>query len=81
MEALDRMPDSAVTDALAELAPDFRYAVYLADVEGFVQGDRRDHGDADRHRHVAAQPRPYQLRGLLADYAKRNGFGRSRGDE
>lgn len=35
MDALDRMPDSAVTDAMNALSPDFRLAVYLADVEGF----------------------------------------------
>ena len=35
MEALDRMPDSNVTDAMNALPPDFRLAVYLADVEGF----------------------------------------------
>ncbi|TBT84639.1 sigma-70 family RNA polymerase sigma factor [Propioniciclava sinopodophylli] len=35
MDALDRMPDSVVTDAMGQLAPDFRMAVYLADVEGF----------------------------------------------
>lgn len=35
MDALDRMPDSAVTEAMNALSPDFRLAVYLADVEGF----------------------------------------------
>ena len=35
MEAMDRMPHSAVTAAMNALAPDFRLAVYLADVEGF----------------------------------------------
>ncbi|WP_175548715.1 sigma-70 family RNA polymerase sigma factor [Mangrovactinospora gilvigrisea] len=34
-EALDRLPDSAVRDALASLREDFRVTVYLADVEGF----------------------------------------------
>jgi RNA polymerase sigma-70 factor, ECF subfamily len=36
MDALDRLPDSTVKDALSQLAEDFRMAVYLADVEGFA---------------------------------------------
>lgn len=35
MEALDLIPDARVTEALGSLPPDFRTAVYLADVEGF----------------------------------------------
>ncbi|HUW15933.1 MAG TPA: sigma-70 family RNA polymerase sigma factor, partial [Actinomycetes bacterium] len=35
-EALDRLPDSDIKDALASLSDDFRMAVYLADVEGFA---------------------------------------------
>lgn len=34
-EAIDLIPDSAVTEAMNALSPDFRMAVYLADVEGF----------------------------------------------
>lgn len=35
MVALEHLPDNDVKEALSELSPDFRLAVYLADVEGF----------------------------------------------
>ncbi|GAA3201510.1 sigma-70 family RNA polymerase sigma factor [Actinocorallia longicatena] len=35
-EALDHIPDSEVVAALRSLPPDFRNAVYLADVEGYA---------------------------------------------
>ncbi|MBO1030836.1 sigma-70 family RNA polymerase sigma factor [Tessaracoccus sp. SD287] len=36
VEALEAMPDSIVVDAMQRLSPDFREAVYLADVDGFA---------------------------------------------
>lgn len=41
-EAIDRMPSSAVKDALQELKEDFRMVVYLADVEGFAYQEIAD---------------------------------------
>ncbi|MCW2948029.1 MAG: polymerase, sigma-24 subunit, subfamily [Actinoallomurus sp.] len=38
-EALDRLPDSDVVRALRALAPEFRTAVYLADIEGYPYKD------------------------------------------
>ena len=59
MVALENLPDSDVKEALQELPPDFRLAVYLADVEGFSYKEIAEiMGTPDRHRDVAVEPRP-----------------------
>lgn len=76
VEALDRLGDSVVRDALAELSDDFRLVVYLADVEGFaykeiaeIMGTPIGTVMSRLHRGRA------QLRALLADHAR--GLGMS----
>src|SRR5699024_3978358 len=53
-EALDRLPDSAVKDALAELREDYRMPVYLADGEGFAYKERAAASAADSRRGAPA---------------------------
>ena len=58
-EALDRTTDSDLLRALRELPNEFRTAVYLAEHRGLpLPGDRRDHGNTSRDRHVTAAQRP-----------------------
>ena len=75
MEALDRLPDSDVKDALSELAEDFRMAVYLADVEGFAYKEIAEImgtpiGTVMSRLHRGRK----QLREMLTDVARERGF-------
>ncbi|TDQ55276.1 sigma-70 family RNA polymerase sigma factor [Actinorugispora endophytica] len=74
-EVLDRLPDSAVRTALAELPEDFRLVVYLIDIEGYSYKEvaaRMDTplGTVMSRLHRARR----QLRVLLADYARERGL-------
>ena len=75
MEALDRMPDSAVTEAMNALSPDFRLAVYLADVEGFSYKEIAGIMDTPIGTVMSRLNRGRnQLRVALADFARENGL-------
>ncbi|MUL40427.1 sigma-70 family RNA polymerase sigma factor [Streptomonospora sp. PA3] len=74
-EVLERLPDSAIRHALAELPEEFRLVVYLIDVEGFTYKEVAARmgtplGTVMSRLHRARR----QLREHLADYAKDRGF-------
>ncbi|WP_298890380.1 sigma-70 family RNA polymerase sigma factor [uncultured Serinicoccus sp.] len=77
-EALDHLPDSDVTRALASIGEDFRMAVYLADVEGFSYKEIADIMDTPIGTVMSRLHRGRkQLRELLADYAAERGITRA----
>ncbi len=78
MDALDRLPDSDVKDALSQLAEDFRMAVYLADVEGFAYKEIAEImgtpiGTVMSRLHRGRK----QLRDMLTGVARERGFLRN----
>ena len=73
-EALDHLPDSDVTRALASIGEDFRMAVYLADVEGFSYKEIAEIMDTPIGTVMSRLHRGRkQLRELLTDYALERG--------
>lgn len=75
--ALENLPDSDVKDALQQLAPDFRLAVFLADVEGFSYKEIAEIMGTPIGTVMSRLNRGRtQLRKLLADYARDRGVVR-----
>ncbi|GMA30662.1 ECF RNA polymerase sigma factor SigR [Litorihabitans aurantiacus] len=71
VEALDRLGDSVVRDALAQLSDDFRLVVYLADVEGFAYKEIAEIMGTPIGTVMSRLHRGRgQLRTLLADHAR-----------
>jgi RNA polymerase sigma-70 factor, ECF subfamily len=73
--ALEHLPDSDVKDALHQLAPDFRLAVYLADVEGFSYKEIAEIMGTPIGTVMSRLNRGRtQMRNLLSDYARERGL-------
>jgi len=74
-EALDLITDDAVIDAMASIAPEFRMAVYLADVEGFSYKEIASIMGTPVGTVMSRLHRGRKLlRGMLQVYAREQGF-------
>lgn len=82
LEALDRLPDTDVKNALQQLAEEFRMVVYLADVEGFAYKEIAEIMDTPIGTVMSRLHRGRrQLRGMLTDVARDRGFLRTESQE
>ncbi len=73
--ALEHLPDSDVKEALQQLAPDFRLAVFLADVEGFSYKEIAEIMGTPIGTVMSRLNRGRtQMRNLLSDYARERGL-------
>lgn len=75
MEALDLIPDSTVSEAVANLAEQYRVAVWLADVEGFAYKEIAEIMDTPIGTVMSRINRGRsQLRAALRDHAVERGY-------